>query len=126
MERSCVRCGGSFEAQRSTAKYCSSSCRARASTHPAPAAPAPAVSTAVLDALAVELTGLGVAGTYEGVVALGIARQLDNGSVSGTAYTSLSKELDRRVADLRRRAPRAEDRTQAAQAAVADRRLRLA
>lgn len=138
MQMRCVApgCGRVFEASRASAKTCSDACRQRLRRNPAAAAaaaaagsaevPPPAPVTAVHDALYRELHELGVAESYEGVVTLGIARQLDNGSVSGTAYTSLSKELDRRVADLRRRAPRAEDKTQQAQAAVAERRLRLA
>lgn len=73
---------------------------------PDPGAP---VSTLVVDALGAELQTLGVADSYEGRVALGIAAQLDRGTVVGAAYASLSRELDRRVDALRLKAERPDD-----------------
>lgn len=127
MEKDCASCGRSFSTKRESAKTCSDRCRQALRrngprSEPEPAAP---LSTEVADRLGRELVSLGVAETYEGVVALGIARQLDNGSVAGTAYVSLSKELDRRVAELRRRAPRADDQTQSARAGLAAKRAEL-
>lgn len=113
MQRTCQHCGKPFEAQRSTAKFCGSTCRARkhqgkpASADNPPTAP----GTDVADALHAELHQLGLAQTYEAVVALKIARQLDNGTVTGAAVTSLSKELDRRVDALRLKAIRPDDPT---------------
>lgn len=124
MQRPCDRCHSPYEAKTSRSKYCSSSCRARTSEAPKPKGAKP--STAVADALARELKQLGKAGCYEAVIALGIARQLDSDTVAGTAYASLSKELDRRVADLRQRGVKTSDPAAAAKAKVAQRRLHLA
>lgn len=66
-------------------------------------------STEVADALGAELERIGLAGTYEGRVAMGIASQLDHGNVVGAAYASLSKELDRRVDALRLKAEMPDD-----------------
>lgn len=89
----------------------------------APAAPA---VEAVGDALRVELEKLEVADSYEGQVALGIARQLDNGTVAGAAYASLSKELDRRVDALRLKAEKADDPTRVVKGRFAEKRAALA
>lgn len=83
-------------------------------------------STHVADALRVELDDLGVADTYEGVVALGIAEQLDAGSAVGTAYASLSRELDRRVDALRLKAVRKDDPAVVVRGLFAEKRRLLA
>lgn len=83
------------------------------------------VSTEVVDALGVELRQLGVADTYEGRVALGIAAQLDKGTVIGAAYASLSKELDRRVDALRLKAERPDDPVRLITGAVEEKRATL-
>lgn len=121
----CERCGTSFEAKRPSKRFCGrSSCRAgKRSVVTAPAAPA---VEAVGDALRVELEKLEVADSYEGQVALGIARQLDNGTVAGAAYASLSKELDRRVDALRLKAEKADDPTRVVKGRFAEKRAALA
>lgn len=121
-------CGRYFEAKSSRRKYFSSTCRARKSEGKTvtPATPTPAASTDVADALQTELTELGVADSYEGRVALGIARQLDNGTVQGAAYSSLSKELDRRVDTLRLKAERADDPTKVVKGRLAEKRSAMA
>ncbi len=85
-------------------------------------------STTVQALLSSELMRLGVADSYEGAVVLGLAAQLDGGLVLGTAYVSLSRELDRRVEDLRRRAPAAglDDHTATARDALRAKRLDIA
>jgi hypothetical protein len=78
------------------------------------------------EALRTELEALGVADTYEGRVALGIASQLDNGTVAGAAYASLSKELDRRVDALRLKAVRTDDPAVVVKDRFAEKRAKLA
>ncbi len=125
MTRSCEACGGSLAGKRSSARFCDSACRMRA-RRSSSTGQQPALSDKVQGPLGRELQQLGVADSYEGAIALGLAAQLDSGAVTGTAYVSLSKELDRRVEDLRRKAPRPDDRTVQAREAVQARRLRLA
>lgn len=79
----------------------------------------------VQDALLLELTTLKVAHTYEGRVALGLARQLDDGSVRGAAYVALSKEVDRRVSALRLKADLPDDPVRSTQDAITDKRSHL-
>lgn len=129
MERACDLCGELYEAQRSTSRFHAPKCRVAWAKGARPAAelpPPPPPSTKVGDALAVELQQLGVAESYEGVVALGLARQLDNGTITGTAYVSLSKELDRRVESLRLKAERPDDPAKAIKDRLVDKKLRLA
>lgn len=120
MERACDSCGDSYEAKTRRSKFCSTACRVAACrVRHAEAAQADAAgtvveptappSTKVGDALRAELRDLQVDGTYEGTIAIGIAKQLDGGHVLGTAYVSLSKELDRRVHALRLKAVRPDD-----------------
>jgi hypothetical protein len=66
-----------------------------------------------------------VADSYEGRVALGIAAQLDRGTVVGAAYASLSKELDRRVDALRLKAERPGDPVRRISEALAEKRTHL-
>jgi hypothetical protein len=76
--------------------------------------------------LRAEFERLGLLARYEARTALKLARQLDSGVIVGAAFTSQSKELDRRVEDLRRLAPQPDDATQRARGEVQERRLRLA
>ena len=134
-ERSCAHCGGDIRTTDRRARFCGPTCKSAAHKARVKAAAAGAKpdgeptkppSDKVQGPLGRELIELGVADTYEGAVALGLAAQLDGGTVMGTAYVSLSKELDRRVEELRRRAPAKDDATSATRDAVAEKRLRLA
>jgi hypothetical protein len=113
-----------MEGRHPNAKYHSDGCRKAASRNPGAPASEPA-STAVEDALAAELRQLGVYESYEGIVAINLAKQLDNGSVRGAAYASLSKELDRRVDALRLKAVRPDDRVKRIASAIEDKRSKL-
>ena len=127
MMRACETCGASLEGRRPAARFCDASCRMRKRRHPEiAAAVAPVeVSTAVADALIEELERLDMAASYEGRVAVGIARQLDNGTVVGAAYASLSKELDRRVETLRVKAERGDDPAKVVKGRLEEKRARL-
>lgn len=104
MTRACAWCGGSFEAVRSTAKYCSSSCRAKASNAvkrggpAAPkAAPAPVADLPVRNTLAEavrnELEAAERLETFLGAQAVALAGRIDAGGDTGSAVAALSKEL---------------------------------
>jgi hypothetical protein len=107
--RGCESCGKGLEGKKASARFCGDVCRKRQARGGVAAPPSEPPSTAVADALGAELEQLEMAATYEGRVAVGIARQLDNGTVVGAAYASLSRELDRRVDALRLKAERADD-----------------
>lgn len=124
MQRACDYCGESYEAKTKQSRFHAPKCRvamheARKTGRPVPAtsqAAAPAAkpdrNTDIADRLARELTELGVDGQYEAAVVVGLARQLDSGVVTGAAYVSLSKEVDRRVDALRLKAVRPDDPTE--------------
>lgn len=136
MERPCDECGDRYEAKTRRSKFCSTACRVAASrSRHAEAARADATgtvveppappSTKVADALRAELEQLQVADSYEGTIAIGIAKQLDSGHVVGAAYVSLSKELDRRVDALRLKAERPDDPARAVRDRLTEKRLSL-
>ena len=122
----CAVCGASLAGRRADTRFCSDKCRKAGRKLKRAAEAAEPVPTAVADALAQDLAKLGMAASYEGQVALGIARQLDNGTVVGAAYASLSKELDRRVEALRVKAERPGDPAKVIKGRLEEKRARLA
>jgi hypothetical protein len=102
MERDCDRCGDSYEAKRSTSKFCSPRCRKQSSRHPEPAAGQPDPvrvlldsfeSASVFSATQVELREAGSLGSALGQAALRLALLIDmQGPLSGSAAASLTKE----------------------------------
>jgi ABC-type glutathione transport system ATPase component len=82
-------------------------------------------STTIADALREELVELGVVRKAEAAIALQLARQLDGGSVVGSQYVALSKELDRRVAALRLMGERPDDPVSAIRRRLAAHRLEI-
>lgn len=121
MERTCDFCGDLYEPKTKASRFCKD--QHRVSFHkankagrviPAEAATAPAVpaKTDVADRLKRELVTLGVFEQYEAAVVVQMAEQLDSGKIVGTAYVSLSKEVDRRVDALRLKAVRQDDPAQ--------------
>lgn len=133
MQRACDLCGLAYEAKRATSRFCSPKHRtawAKGRRPTSPIVPPPLVRDTlswpkVSESLARELAELGVLDTYEAAIALGTAKQLDSGVIVGAAYTSLSKELDRRVDALRLRGERLDDPARAIQARLEQKRLRL-
>ena len=102
MRKTCAQCGKSFEAQRSTAKYCSSSCRANASTGVAPVAQLKSPVVPVSGSLSasvrerVELAEL--ASTPDGLAAILLAEQLEqsvDGSKTAALYGKFAVAMDR-------------------------------
>lgn len=136
MQRACDYCGEMYEAKTKQSRFHAPKCRvamheARKTGRPVPAAsraaaPAkPDRNTDIADRLARELTELGVDGQYEAAVVVGLARQLDSGVVTGAAYVSLSKEVDRRVDALRLKAPKPDDPAVVIRERFEEKRLRL-
>lgn len=127
-DRVCETCGESIEGTHTLRRYCDAACKqaAHRKAHRAPAREAGRPrSSLVADALRAELDKLGVAASYEGQIALGIAAQLDGGTVVGAAYASLSKELDRRVEVLRLKAERPDSPVGQAASTFAEKRTHL-
>lgn len=108
MTRTCERCGKDFQARRSTAKYCGSTCRSQASVVradggtvvPLTAVAASAVADdeeTLTDATRRALTTAGVARTVSGRAALALARRIDAGQDGGSAMASMVKQLEASV-----------------------------
>jgi hypothetical protein len=113
----CAGCGNDFEAKRSTAKFCSPTCRKRGSR---------GVGTADVpsDLVAVtqrELERLGKFDTVDGQQAMVIANRMVSPFETGAAVSSLSKDLSRLIATLGRGA-QSVDPVQAAKDEVARKR----
>jgi hypothetical protein len=135
VQRACDLCGEIYEAKRATSRFCKPAHRkawatgARPTTDLPAAAPDPADEAPTLpkvsDQLARELDKLKVLDTYEAAIALGLAKQLDSRVITGTAYTSLSKELDRRVDALRLKAERPDDPVAMIRGQLDEHRLQL-
>lgn len=129
MQRPCDLCQTTYEAKRPQSRFCSTRCRTAWSRGTRPSAAEsdrPGMqSTDVASRVERELEGLGVAGRYEAGIVVGIARQLDSGVVQGTAYVSLSKEVDRRMDALRLLAERPDDPVVLIEARLQEHQLRL-
>lgn len=107
MTRHCAVCGKAFEAKRSTAKYCGSTCRARQSQGIKPPRPARGVDAPPAPAAVMPLVGesplvasvrraLEDAGRLDSVLgqqALMLAGRLAGQGDSGSAVAALSREL---------------------------------
>ena len=100
MTRTCEWCGEPFEAKRSTAKFCTSGCRAKSSNaskrapKPAPASVTPLPErSALVAAVERELTAAKRLDTALGAQAVALATRIDSGADTGSAVAALSKEL---------------------------------
>lgn len=99
--RQCAVCGKPFEAARSTAKYCGSSCRARASQGAGAARPVgpPAGLNAdrsdrgLVQSTQAALVEAGVLQTVAGQQAMLLAHRMTSPSETGAAVASMSKQL---------------------------------
>lgn len=112
--RSCESCGEHFEARRSTARYCSSRCRVRASranaaaraaaveSDPPPsAAPSAASGGLVETAVRAELEAAGKASTALGLSTMLLARWLDNAEREPlAARATMQKRLAESLSEL--------------------------
>lgn len=98
MEVVCSHCGRAFEAKRSTAKYCSATCRQRARRDRKAAeesveadADAGRVEHQLVRSVRQDLEAADAVDTFNGQLALQLARRLANPDESG--ISALSKEL---------------------------------
>lgn len=138
MTRACDKCGDEYEAKTARSRFCDVNCRTAfhkaekagvvQQLPPSPGAgpTGPPDDELIAPALRAEFDELGVLGLYEARTALRLARQLDSGVIVGAPFTSLSKELDRRVDALRLKAVRPDDPAAAVKERLAGKRLRLA
>jgi hypothetical protein len=135
VQRACDLCGTIYEAKRATSRFCKPAHRKAWATGAKPKTDLPTTAPApngdptplpkVSEQLARELDTLKVLDTYEAAIALGLAKQLDSLVITGSAYTSLSKELDRRVDALRMKAEKPDDPARAVKDRLAEKRLSL-
>lgn len=135
--RACDYCGVTYQPKTERSRFCkpdhrAANSKAKKAGRPVPAAKQAATqqggsarNTDIADRLARELTELGVADKYEAAVVVGLARQLDSGVVTGAAYVSLSKEVDRRVDALRLKAVRPDDPVRLILTAVEEKQAHL-
>jgi len=132
--RNCAVCGKRFEAKRSTAKYCGSTCRARQAQGIKPSRPArdvdmPAASVTPLVAenplvamVRRKLEDAGQLDTVLGQQAVMLAERLATQEDTGSAVAALSKELRAVMDAALKDAPKAADRVDE----LAERRRRKA
>lgn len=134
MQRPCDFCGQPYEALRKNSRFCETKHRVAYAAAMKTGRPIPAVtqaaaiepmSTDVADRLERELRKLGVFEKYEAAIVVGMAKQLDSGAMVGTAYVSLSKEVDRRVDALRLKAERPDDPTRVIRERVEEKQAHL-
>lgn len=109
MDANCATCGRDFTARRSTARYCSASCRSRARyqrdaapvfnlvpSAPAAESPAPGIGSALLAAYSpADLA------TPAGTVAVRLAADVDATPATQPGYAALVRELRSALADLK-------------------------
>lgn len=95
MQRTCNACGKPYQAQRSTSKFCSSSCRARAAQGApiASATPIAEASGGLSAATERELRDAGRFDTILGQQALALARRIESPAETGASVASMSKEF---------------------------------
>lgn len=81
----CEACGNPFTATRSTAKFCSTSCRQRAHRDRMAGYAEPAEDGPLVAAVTAELVGLRYLGTVEGQLAVQLARGMERRPTAGLA-----------------------------------------
>ena len=115
MQRNCIACGRSFEASRPHAKFCGGTCgkRAQRGAPELSQVRAPIAATGsggdLVAAITAELTAAGREGSFLGVTAIVLARQMSGPVFSGASYSALSKELRAVMAAALRDVPAASD-----------------
>lgn len=118
MTRSCDRCGTSYEATRSTSKYCGSNCRAEVSRSrkrgevvtPFPAVPVAApTGGAVVLATTARLDTAERLDTPLGRAAVALAERIDSGQDHGAAVAAMVRELRATLGEALEGAPRQSD-----------------
>lgn len=101
MERTCVQCGKPFQAQRVTAKYCGSTCRAAASlaapnvvTMPSPDVQSSDSGEAPVVRLhREELVAVGRLETAQGAIVMELARAMADANPGSPSKAQIAKQL---------------------------------
>ncbi len=97
MERTCARCGETFQARRSTARYCGSGCRARDAKDRQKAATVTSLASAAVPSLMASVrSALEAAERDEspaGVASLILAARIDAGTETGNAVAAMTRQL---------------------------------
>lgn len=102
IRRTCDQCGRSYEAERSTSRFCGSSCRVRSHEGVPPSVgddrvvslpTAPEVDGALTAQVRATLAGVGRVETWQGAAALSIAARIDAGADPGSGLAALQREL---------------------------------
>lgn len=98
MMRACVACGKPFEAKRSTAKYCGSSCRAKVSTGAvvllnAEPKSAPVVASGLVETTRGTLAEAGRESSPLGMAALELAMTIASSETPPSAKAQLTREF---------------------------------
>ena len=108
--RSCDQCGTTYQPKRASSRYCSDLCRKRhRRATPAPAEPPPG-GGAVTEATHRELVGAGLLESWQGAVALVLARYIDGVTpATARALAPLCKEHRACMAAVMEAAPQSMD-----------------
>jgi hypothetical protein len=94
MTTTCEGCGAPFEAQRSTARFCSDRCRKRTARRGGYfPAPDPVERPQLLAAIREDLVSAGLLQTVDGQVALVLAAAIESPRTTGAGVAALSREL---------------------------------
>lgn len=109
MKRPCDVCQAEYEAKRPNSKYCSDTCRKRASRGAVSVVPItpPPIGPVEVATLA-ELTEMGRNDSALGQAALTLARRVDRGAEAPSGLSSLVKQLEATLESVARAAKRAE------------------
>lgn len=87
--KACEQCGTEFEAARSTAKFCSATCRSRKRRRPAGTLAIPGM----VDQVTRRLEQVAKLDTALGQLALIVARRLESGAETGSAIAALTDRM---------------------------------
>lgn len=109
MTLTCAYCGNPFEGQKSSAKYCSGTCRAKFSKNGGPELPPPSPVVEVdhqveglMDAVRSELDAAGRLNSMVGQHALELANRIVNAPGMNAGVAAMSKELSRVMSEALR------------------------
>jgi len=104
--KTCVRCGTAFQAQSTRARYCGSTCRARAADARKDEATVTSLASvatpSLMAAVRAALEPVDRASSPAGVASLILAARIDTGTESGPAIAALTKQLHASLAEALR------------------------
>jgi len=126
VKRACDACGMSYEAQRSTSRYCGDTCKKRGQRGAGKVVDLPRQETehALVAAVRVELAEAERLDTSSGQAALALALRIVAGVDTGSAIASMTRELRAVMAEALRGAKQAQSRVEQRKDELAARRRR--